>query len=71
MAVSSTRRWLAKIRSSDIALIQIQNPKNLTAIKMSDSDALRDGELHRSDCNPFGLGETVTSGLSLRWGVAA
>ncbi|BBU86537.1 hypothetical protein EIMP300_79370 [Escherichia coli] len=48
---------------SDIALIQIQNPKNLTAIKMADSDALRVGDYTVAIGNPFGLGETVTSGI--------
>ncbi len=63
MVVSSTRRWLAKNPRSDIALIQIQNPKNLTAIKMADSDALRVGDYTVAIGNPFGLGETVTSGI--------
>ena len=48
---------------SDIALIQIQDPKNLTAIKIADSDALRVGDYTVAIGNPFGLGETVTSGI--------
>lgn len=48
---------------SDIALIQIQNPKNLTAIKIADSDQLRVGDYVVAIGNPFGLGETVTSGI--------
>lgn len=48
---------------SDIALIQIQDPKNLTAIKLADSDALRVGDYTVAIGNPFGLGETVTSGI--------
>ena len=48
---------------SDIALIQIQEPKNLTAIKIADSDALRVGDYTVAIGNPFGLGETVTSGI--------
>lgn len=38
---------------------------------MADSDALRVGDYTVAIGNPFGLGETVFSGLSLRWGVAA
>ncbi|MDI5303922.1 hypothetical protein MJN76_32745, partial [Salmonella enterica subsp. enterica serovar Anatum] len=38
---------------SDIALIQIQNPKNLTAIKLADSDALRVGDYTVAIGNPF------------------
>ncbi|EMB4671789.1 trypsin-like peptidase domain-containing protein, partial [Escherichia coli] len=55
-------KMVGKDPRSDIALIQIQNPKNLTAIKMADSDALRVGDYTVAIGNPFGLGETVTSG---------
>ena len=48
---------------SDIALLQLQDPKNLTAIKMADSDALRVGDYTVAIGNPYGLGETVTSGI--------
>jgi len=48
---------------SDLALVQIQDPKNLTAIKLADSDALRVGDYTVAIGNPFGLGETVTSGI--------
>ncbi|MDF7680273.1 serine endoprotease DegP [Enterobacteriaceae bacterium ESL0689] len=48
---------------SDIALIQIQNPKNLTAVMLADSDTLRVGDYAVAIGNPFGLGETVTSGI--------
>ena len=48
---------------SDLALIQIQDPKNLTAIQIADSDALRVGDYTVAIGNPFGLGETVTSGI--------
>ena len=54
-------KMVGKDPRSDIALIQIQNPKNLTAIKMADSDALRVGDYTVAIGNPFGLGETVTS----------
>ena len=56
-------KMVGKDPRSDIALIQIQNPKNLTAIKMADSDALRVGDYTVAIGNPFGLGETVTSGI--------
>lgn len=48
---------------SDIALIQLQDPKGLTAIKMADSDNLRVGDYTVAIGNPYGLGETVTSGI--------
>ncbi len=47
---------------SDIALLQIE-AKNLVAIKTSDSDALRVGDFAVAIGNPFGLGQTVTSGI--------
>ena len=56
-------KMVGKDPRSDIALIQFQNPKNLTAIKMADSDALRVGDYTVAIGNPFGLGETVTSGI--------
>ena len=67
MELSDGRRFDAKVVGkdprSDIALIQIQDPKNLTAIKLADSDALRVGDYTVAIGNPFGLGETVTSGI--------
>ncbi|STV79750.1 HtrA protease/chaperone protein [Klebsiella michiganensis] len=63
MAASSTRKVVGKDPRSDIALIQIQDPKNLSAIKLADSDALRVGDYTVAIGNPFGLGETVTSGI--------
>lgn len=65
--LSDGRKFDAKIVGkdprSDIALIQIQDPKNLTAIKLADSDTLRVGDYTVAIGNPFGLGETVTSGI--------
>ncbi|MCY0775359.1 serine endoprotease DegP [Enterobacter cloacae complex sp. 2022EL-00788] len=65
--MSDGRKFDAKVVGkdprSDIALIQIQDPKNLTAIKLADSDALHVGDYTVAIGNPFGLGETVTSGI--------
>ena len=65
--LSDGRKFDAKVVGkdprSDIALIQIQDPRNLTAIKIADSDALRVGDYTVAIGNPFGLGETVTSGI--------
>jgi len=47
---------------SDIALLQIDG-ENLTALKIADSDALRVGDFTIAIGNPFGLGQTVTSGI--------
>lgn len=48
---------------TDIALIQIQGAKNLTQIKVADSDALKVGDFAVAIGNPFGLGQTATSGI--------
>lgn len=48
---------------SDIALLQLQNATNLNQIKVADSDALRVGDFAVAVGNPFGLGQTATSGI--------
>ncbi|KOC88469.1 serine endoprotease DegP [Winslowiella iniecta] len=65
--ISDGRKYEAKVIGkdprSDIALIQLQDFKNLTAIKLADSDDLRVGDYTVAIGNPYGLGETVTSGI--------
>ncbi len=48
---------------SDIALLKLEQAKNLTAIKLADSDSIRVGDFSVAIGNPFGLGQTVTSGI--------
>lgn len=47
---------------SDIALLKI-DAKDLTELKLSDSDSLRVGDFVVAIGNPFGLSQTVTSGI--------
>jgi Do/DeqQ family serine protease len=47
---------------SDIALLQIEEDK-LTAVPLADSDQLRVGDFVVAIGNPFGLNQTVTSGI--------
>ncbi|MCB1748808.1 MAG: Do family serine endopeptidase [Gammaproteobacteria bacterium] len=47
---------------TDVAVIRIA-PERLTAVKLADSDALRVGDFVVAIGNPFGLGQTVTSGI--------
>jgi Do/DeqQ family serine protease len=60
------RQLKAKIIGSDpetdIAMIQIP-ADNLTALPLANSDALRVGDFVVAIGNPFGLGQTVTSGI--------
>lgn len=54
---------LGKDARSDIALLQLKEVKGLVAIKLADSDQLRVGDFTVAIGNPYGLGETVTSGI--------
>jgi Do/DeqQ family serine protease len=60
------REFTAKIVGSDpatdIALLQIPSER-LTAVKIGESDALQVGDYVLAIGNPFGLGQTVTSGI--------
>lgn len=47
---------------TDVAVIRIP-AKNLTAVEVADSDELRVGDFVVAIGNPFGLGQTVTSGI--------
>ncbi|EKN4031008.1 serine endoprotease DegP [Yersinia enterocolitica] len=65
--LSDGRSYEAKVIGkdprTDIALLQLKDAKNLTAIKIADSDQLRVGDYTVAIGNPYGLGETVTSGI--------
>lgn len=65
--LSDGRRYDAKVigkdMRSDIALLQLKDLKNLTAIKMADSDQLRVGDYAIAIGSPYGLGETATLGI--------
>jgi serine protease Do len=61
------QRFSAKVvgrdPATDIAVLQIQNPGSLKSLPMGDSDRLQVGDFVIAVGNPFGLGQTVTSGL--------
>lgn len=48
---------------SDVALLKIKDPKNLTSIQFADSDKLQVGDFAVAIGNPFGLGQTTTFGI--------
>jgi serine protease Do len=57
-------RLVGRDPATDIALLQItDHPTDLKAIALGDSDALEVGDFVIAVGNPFGLGQTVTSGL--------
>ena len=57
-----TATKIGEDQQSDIALLQIKADK-LTAINFADTDKLRVGDFTIAIGNPFGLGQTVTSGI--------
>ena len=61
------RKFAAKLvgrdAATDVALLQIKDPTGLKAIALGNSDALEVGDFVIAVGNPFGLGQTVTSGL--------
>jgi len=65
--LSDGREFTAKLvghdEQTDIALLQLIDAKNLTQIKMADSDQLKVGDFTVAIGNPFGLGQTATSGI--------
>jgi serine protease Do len=56
-------RVIGRDPATDIAVLQINSPTGLKAIAFGDSDALEVGDFVIAIGNPFGLGQTVTSGL--------
>ena len=61
------RRFVAKLvgrdRGTDVAVLRLQGGQALKAIPLGDSDSLEVGDFVIAVGNPFGLGQTVTSGL--------
>ena len=55
-------RLVGRDADTDIAVLQIPTG-NLTAVPMGDSDRLQVGDFVLAIGNPFGLGQTVTSGI--------
>jgi serine protease Do len=66
VTLNDGRRFLAKLigedSDSDIAVLQIK-ANNLTAIPLADSNKVQVGDFVVAIGNPFGLNQTVTSGI--------
>ncbi len=55
-------KMLGSDAATDIALLKVDSDK-LTAIRFADSDRMRVGDYVLAIGNPFGIGQTVTSGI--------
>jgi serine protease Do len=56
-------RLIGRDAATDIAVLQLQEASGLKALPIGDSDRLEVGDFVIAVGNPFGLGQTVTSGL--------
>ncbi|KQN64346.1 MULTISPECIES: serine endoprotease DegQ [unclassified Erwinia] len=65
--LSDGREFDAKLigrdEQTDVALIQLEGASKLTQVKIADSDQLKVGDFAVAIGNPFGLGQTATSGI--------
>jgi serine protease Do len=61
------RRFVAKLvgrdPATDVAVLRLEGAQSLKGIQMGDSDSLEVGDFVIAVGNPFGLGQTVTSGI--------
>jgi serine protease Do len=60
---SFSARLVASDERSDLAFLKIDDGGSLPAIELADSDAIEVGDLVLAVGNPFGIGQSVTSGI--------
>jgi serine protease Do len=60
---SFAAKLMGRDPGTDLAVLRLQSPQSLKAIPLGDSDSLEVGDFVIAVGNPFGLGQTVTSGL--------
>jgi serine protease Do len=67
ITIKDGRKFTAKLvgrdAATDVALLQLQGASNLKAMPLADSDRLEVGDYVIAIGNPFGIGQTVTSGI--------
>lgn len=56
-------RVLLSDQESDLAILQLDDAENMPALALRDSDTVEVGELVLAIGNPFGVGQTVSSGI--------
>jgi Do/DeqQ family serine protease len=67
VALSDGREFESKVllkeEAIDLAVLKIESPEPLATVEIGDSDALQIGDLVLAIGNPFGVGQTTTSGI--------
>ncbi len=67
VAMSDGREFTSKVllqdESLDLAILKIDSPDPFPVVAIGDSDALQVGDLVLAVGNPFGVGQTTTSGI--------
>ncbi len=67
VVLNDRREFAAKVvladQESDLALLQLEGASNMPFLKLRDSDNVEVGELVLAIGNPFGVGQTVSSGI--------
>ena len=58
-----TSKVLLKDETLDLAILKIDSPEPFPVVPIGDSDALQIGDLVLAIGNPFGVGQTTTSGI--------
>ena len=67
VVLNDRREFSAKVlladEESDLAILQMENARDMPALTLRDSDTVQVGELVLALGNPFGVGQTVSSGI--------
>src|SRR5690606_32381518 len=67
IALSDGREFTSKLllrdENADLAILKIDSNEQFPALEFSDSDTAEVGDLVLAIGNPFGVGQTVTSGI--------
>lgn len=67
VVLSDKREYDARVlladEESDLAVMQLEGAKDMPVLELRDSDTIGVGELVLAIGNPFGVGQTVTSGI--------
>ncbi|MEL6977175.1 MAG: trypsin-like peptidase domain-containing protein [Pseudomonadota bacterium] len=67
VALNDRREFTAEVlladEGSDLAVLQLDDPAELPFLEFGDSDAMEVGDLVLAIGNPFGVGQTVTTGI--------